>query len=136
MRLTSNAGVQFAFLCNVGYRSKCAREESPASNCAIGHPRLKATPTSETDSTLQPMPALRNIRHERFARAYIKTGNAAASYLKAGYTPKTRSGLDAAACRLARSGKTQSRIKELRRQMAARNRISVDTLTTWRPIAR
>jgi phage terminase small subunit len=74
------------------------------------------------------MPALDNIRHERFARALIKTGVKATAYLKAGYTPTTRSGLDAAACRLARRSKVTSRIRELKKQMAARNRITVDSL--------
>jgi hypothetical protein len=74
------------------------------------------------------MPALANIRHERFARAYIRTGNAAASYLKAGYAPTTRESLDPAASKLTRQNKVASRIRELRKQMAARNRISVDSL--------
>ena len=74
------------------------------------------------------MPALTNPRHERFARLYIKTGNAAASYLQAGYAPATRESLDPAASKLTRSNKVASRIRELQRQMAARNRISLDTL--------
>ena len=74
------------------------------------------------------MPTLPNPRHECFARLYIQTGNAAASYRKAGFTPTTRSGLDAAACRLARKGKTQRRIMELRGQLAKRNAVTLDTL--------
>jgi hypothetical protein len=74
------------------------------------------------------MPALTNPRHERFARAFMKCGVAARAYLKAGYQPVTRSGLDAAACRLARSRKVKVRINELRQQMADRNRITVDSL--------
>jgi hypothetical protein len=58
----------------------------------------------------------------------MKCGVAARAYRKAGYEPITRNGLDAAASRLARSGKVQSRIKELRRQMAKRNAITVDSL--------
>jgi phage terminase small subunit len=69
-----------------------------------------------------------NPRHERFAQCYIQTGNAAASYIEAGYTPTTRSGLDAAASRLARKGKTQRRITELRGQLARRSAVTLDTL--------
>jgi phage terminase small subunit len=57
-----------------------------------------------------------------------KHGVKAKAYLKAGYTPKTRSGLDAAACRLARHSKVKGRIRELKHQMAARNRVTVDSL--------
>src|SRR5882672_2293360 len=74
------------------------------------------------------MPILANIRHERFARAVIRTGVAARAYLKAGYSPTTRNALDVSACQLLRRPKVQTRIKELRKQMAARNRITVDTL--------
>ena len=74
------------------------------------------------------MSALANIRHERFARAVIRTGVAARAYLKAGYTPTMRNALDVSACQLLRRPKVQARIRELRKQMAARNRISVDTL--------
>lgn len=74
------------------------------------------------------MAPIPNIRHEKFARAYIRKPIAAQAYLKAGYEPKTRNGLDAAASKLTRHDKVQSRIKELRRQMAARNRITVDSL--------
>jgi hypothetical protein len=74
------------------------------------------------------MSALANIRHERFARAVIRTGVAARAYLKAGYTPTTRNALDVSACQLLRRPKVQARIRELRKQMAARNRISLDSL--------
>jgi Terminase small subunit len=74
------------------------------------------------------MSALANIRHERFARAVIRTGVAARAYLKAGYTPTTRNALDVSASQLLRKPKIQARIRELRKQMAARNRISLDSL--------
>jgi phage terminase small subunit len=74
------------------------------------------------------MAALSNIRHERFARALIKTGVAATAYLAAGYAPTTRNALDVSACQLLRRPKVQARIRELRKQMAARNRITVDSL--------
>ena len=74
------------------------------------------------------MSALANIRHERFARAVIRTGVAARAYLKAGYTPTTRNALDVSACQLLRRPKVQARVRELRKQMAARNRISLDSL--------
>src|SRR4030095_14797571 len=46
------------------------------------------------------MPVLENIRHERFAVLYVKSANASASYLKAGYNPTTRNSLDVSACQL------------------------------------
>src|SRR3977135_2876309 len=74
------------------------------------------------------MSALTNVRHERFVVALLRTGVAATAYLKAGYAPTTRNALDVSACQLLRRPKVQTRIRELRKQMAARNRISVDTL--------
>jgi len=74
------------------------------------------------------MPALRNLRHERFARAFIKTNVAARAYAKAGYIATTRSSLDTCASRLLRHAQVKRRIGELRKQMAARNRISLDSL--------
>ena len=74
------------------------------------------------------MPALTNVRHERFARAVIRTGVAARAYLTAGYRPTTRNALDVSACQLLRRPKVQARLRELRKQMAARNRISLDSL--------
>jgi len=74
------------------------------------------------------MPALLNIRHERFIRAYMKSGVASKAYLKAGYEPKSRSSLDAAASKLTRHHKIVVRARELKRQMAARNRVTVDSL--------
>jgi hypothetical protein len=74
------------------------------------------------------MPALRNLRHERFARAFIKTNVAARAYAQAGYIATTRSSLDTCASRLLRHAQVKRRIGELRKQMAARNRISLDSL--------
>jgi Terminase small subunit len=74
------------------------------------------------------MPALRNLRHERFARAFIKTNVAARAYAQAGYIATTRSSLDTCASRLLRHAQVKRRIAELRKQMAARNRISLDSL--------
>jgi len=74
------------------------------------------------------MAPLPNIRHERFARAFIKTNVAARAYLKAGYHASNRNTLDACASRLLGYAKVKSRVLELRQQMAARNRITVDTL--------
>ena len=74
------------------------------------------------------MPALANLRHERFCRAFIKTNVAARAYRKAGYEATTRASLDTAASRLLRHVKVKRRLTELRQQMADRNRITVDTL--------
>lgn len=74
------------------------------------------------------MPALANLRHERFCRAFIKTNVAARAYLKAGYETTTRGSLDTAASRLLRHVKVKRRLTELKQQMADRNRITVDSL--------
>lgn len=74
------------------------------------------------------MPALANIRHERFVRAWVKTGNAAQSYLKAGYKPTTRNSLDASACQLLRSPKVKSRIGEVKRAVSYKTRVGLETL--------
>src|SRR3982074_2623163 len=74
------------------------------------------------------MSALTNVRHERFVVALLRTGVAATAYLKAGYAPTTRNALDVSACQLLRRPKVQARVRELRKQMAARNRISLDSL--------
>jgi|SRR5882672_3951939 len=74
------------------------------------------------------MPRLDNIRHERFAREYIKTGVGAQAYLKAGYHPSTRNALDVNACRMLRHRKVASRIAELRRQMTYKTKISLESL--------
>jgi len=79
-------------------------------------------------ATLGLMPALHSIRMERFARFYFESGNAAASYLKAGYKPSSRNTLDSAASRLTRSVKVKARIRELSKHMITRNRITVDSL--------
>lgn len=74
------------------------------------------------------MAPIPNIRHERFAREFIRTNVAATAYLKAGFNPTTRNSLDASASALLRRPKVKSRILELRQQMADRNRITVDSL--------
>jgi hypothetical protein len=74
------------------------------------------------------MPALANPRHERFARYFLKYGVAAVAYRKAGYNPTTRNSLDASASQLLRVPKVQSRIKEIKRQMNTRTRITIESL--------
>ena len=74
------------------------------------------------------MSALQSPRMERFARYYLETGNAAASYLRAGYKPSTRTSLDPAASKLTRSHKVKARIRELQAHLVNRNRITVDSL--------
>ena len=74
------------------------------------------------------MPALRNIRHERFARYWMRTGVASQAYAKAGYETKPGRPTISAASRLLTHVDVQRRIRELRKQMATRNRITVDTL--------
>lgn len=74
------------------------------------------------------MPQLPNVRHERFARMYNKTGVAAQAYLKAGYQTSTRRSLDVCAHRLLRHAAVQRRLKELKQEMARRSDITVDSL--------
>jgi hypothetical protein len=85
-------------------------------------------PIGTNASIAHKMPALANPRHERFVRYYMKTNNASAAYLKAGYRPKDRASLDPAASKLTRHHKVQSRIREIRRQMTQRTRITIESL--------
>lgn len=74
------------------------------------------------------MPALRNPRHERFIREFMKSGVAARAYLAAGYRASSRNVLDSHASRLASNGKVKARIAELRRQMTQKTKISLENL--------
>lgn len=74
------------------------------------------------------MAALSNIRQERFARSWMRTGIAAEAYLKAGYRTKPGHSTISAASRLLMHVDVHRRIMELRKQMAARGRVTVDTL--------
>ena len=85
-------------------------------------------PIGTNASTTHKMPALANPRHERFARYYLKYGVAAVAYRKAGYNPTTRNSLDASASQLLRVPKVQSRIREIKRQMSTRTRITIESL--------
>jgi phage terminase small subunit len=74
------------------------------------------------------MPALTNIRRERFVRHYLKTGIASQAYKAAGYKVSTRNSMDVCASQLLRKPKVASRIGELRRQMTYRTRITLESL--------
>jgi|SRR5882672_1983284 len=74
------------------------------------------------------MPRLDNIRHERFAREYIKRGEASDAYRRAGYRPATPGSLWTASSRLLRHDEVASRIAELRRQMTYKTKISLESL--------
>lgn len=74
------------------------------------------------------MPALRNPRHERFAREYMRTGVQSKAYLKAGYQPGTRGSLDANASWLIRHPNVSRRIEELRRKMAQTTEVTLQSL--------
>lgn len=74
------------------------------------------------------MPALANPRHERFARYYMRNGRASDAYRKAGYQPNKPQCVWVASSRLLRHVDVKRRIAELRKQMATRNRITVDSL--------
>jgi hypothetical protein len=74
------------------------------------------------------MPALDNPRHERFARAFMKCGRASEAFRKAGYKSDKPRCVWTASSRLLRHVRVKARIGELKRQMASRNRITVDSL--------
>jgi|SRR5882724_1017367 len=74
------------------------------------------------------MPALANIRRERFCRHYIKTGIAARAYKASGYKASTRNALDVSASQLLRNPTVKSRIAELRRQMSYKTSITLQSL--------
>ena len=74
------------------------------------------------------MPILPNVRHERFARAWLKTQNATQSYIRAGYNTTNNNSARASACRLLTHAAIVSRVKELRRMTLKRSDISVDSL--------
>src|SRR6266849_3825685 len=74
------------------------------------------------------MPAIANIRRERFARHFIKTGNASKAYRFAGFSPRTPGSLWTASSRLLRHVEVASRIAELRRQMTYKTKISLESL--------
>jgi Terminase small subunit len=56
------------------------------------------------------MPELKNIRHEKFCKAYVATGNASEAYRRAGFNSKTP---DGNAGRLISSDSIQRRISEI-----------------------
>jgi len=80
------------------------------------------------------MPTLRNPRHERFAREYMKRGNARQAYHAAGYEarmPRDRSkpaGIDVNASRLLKHPKVKARLSELQAMAAKREDITVHSL--------
>ena len=63
------------------------------------------------------MPALKNIRHERFAQNVVSGLSLTAAYHSAGYE---KAGASANAARLIRNGTVSSRIDELRNENAAK----------------
>lgn len=71
------------------------------------------------------MPALRNPRHERFARHYIELGKGRQAYIKAGYNVSAPEIADASASRLLRHAKVRRRLQEIA-DMAAK--VTEDTL--------
>ena len=62
---------------------------------------------------------LLNVKQEAFCLHYAKTGNASESYKQAGYDAKTENALYSAANRLLKNVKVQTRLAELREEMAS-----------------
>lgn len=65
-------------------------------------------------------------KHEQFCQLYIKTLNATQSYIGAGYSPN---GANTSASKLLANPNIQTRIAELRDEVALRNEIEQDDLT-------
>ena len=76
------------------------------------------------------MPALANPRHERFARYFMRSGQASDAYRKAGYKTDNAHSTWTASSRMLRHAGVKRRIAELRKQMAGRTRITVDSLVS------
>ena len=73
------------------------------------------------------MPALANPRHERFARFYLRSGNASQAYVLAGYSCEPH-GARANACRLIAKSNVKRRVDELRRGLGRRSEVSATSL--------
>ncbi len=69
------------------------------------------------------MPALTNGKHELFAQGLAKGKSQTEAYAKAGYAPSEQH-----ASRLARNGKVQARVAELRERAAARVEVTVQSV--------
>lgn len=69
------------------------------------------------------MPALRNDKHERFCREYLKDANATRAYIRAGYSKK---GASQGAERLLRKVDVSARIAELQGKLADKLEITAE----------
>jgi hypothetical protein len=69
------------------------------------------------------MAILPNVRHERFAKAFVREGSVSRAYVKAGY-PHNRGN----ASRLKATESVKRRIEELRAMQNVKHRITVETL--------
>jgi phage terminase small subunit len=85
--------------------------------------------------TLADMPALKNPRHEAFARAYLELGIACEAYGAAGYRARAKASRNLRASpqhvnasRLLRQAKVAQRLLELAAMAANRNNVTVDSL--------
>lgn len=74
------------------------------------------------------MPALRNTRHERFARELVKGMTQRKAYKAAGYHASSLASWDAHASRLASVGKVQARYQELAAMAATKTVTTVETI--------
>jgi hypothetical protein len=73
------------------------------------------------------MPILPNVRHERFAKAFVRGIRASDAYRQAGYTHKPNS-VWACSSRLLGQAMVKRRIDELRAMQGVKHRITVDSL--------
>jgi phage terminase small subunit len=66
--------------------------------------------------------ALANLKHEAFAREFIKDHNASEAYVRAGYSPK---GAGQAAHKLLKNAEVAARIAELEAEVAEKAQVTV-----------
>jgi phage terminase small subunit len=71
---------------------------------------------------------LKNVKHEMFVRHYVKHGNAAEAYRRAGYRAATPHVASANAARLIACDSIIRRVREVRKAMISRSDITLDKL--------
>lgn len=71
-----------------------------------------------------------NQKREAFCQAFVRLGVGSDAYINAGYSykTKTKKSIHEAASRLLKEGKVSARIEELQKEVAERNKITIDEL--------
>src|SRR4051794_7016504 len=73
------------------------------------------------------MPALKNIRHDRFAQKVAEGESSKSAYIEAGFRARDHAA-EVEASKLLRKPDVASRVEELRGEAARRNEITVDVI--------